>query len=229
MKYTATLIFLALGLAAQAGRKEMPEFNSLVVAGNATVFLASDDYPGYIDVEGPDESITSVWSDSNLVLVVNGNPPTAIRISSNKLSMVSLSANATLIAEGGIEAQNLVLSGADQCTFKIPRLKAENVTVSLVMQSSIEMRKLVCRDLGLSITGNSSMDISGLECGKVDAVAGDNSVINLSGRCGKKNIVLINEGVINTKGLIEDGVSYVSKDMKESNSSPKTSISVNIP
>lgn len=205
MKYIITLISLALGLVAQAGRKEMPEFNTLVVVGNATVFLTPDDYPGYIDVDGSEESITSIWSDSSLVLVMNSNPPKAIRISSRSLSSVTLTSNATFIADGEMEVQKMVLSGTDQCTFNIPRLTATNVSISLVNKSSITIGKAMNQQLGLSALGASTMDISGLDCGTVSAVAGDNSVINLSGRCGKKNIVLINDGVINTKGLIEEG------------------------
>lgn len=217
VRYIVAAMFVILGISARGERKEMPEFKNLVVVGNVTVFFTPGDYPGYIDMEGSGDGVTSVWGNSSLVLVIGDKPPKAIRIRSRELSSVTLTANTTFISDGGMESENITLTGTDHCTFNIPKLSAEKIAICLNDKSSVNIGKTIGEKLSLSSMDNSSMEINGIEAETVSAVAGDKSVMDLSGRCGKKNMVLINGGIINTKGLIEDGATYVHKGVKGNN------------
>ncbi len=232
-KYRIPLLaaIMAFGIQAHAEKVDIPEFGNLVVVGDVTVFFTQGDYPGYIDVDGSADGITTVWGDSSLVLVMGNNPPKSIRITASELSSVTLTANTTFISEGEMKGEKLTLTGTDHCTFNVPNISAEKVAVSLSLESSANIRKVITEKLSFSVFSNSTAEISGIEAESVAAVSGDNSVMGLTGRCGKKNVVLINGGVVNTKGLIEDGATYVHKEagVRKNDARNKKEIPVNIP
>ena len=232
--YLLASLFIGLAFTARGEKTEVPDCNTLVVVGDLPVLYTQGEYPGYIDIEGSANDITSVWAQGVLTLIVNvmvnKDAPKSISICSDNLSTITLTGNSSFIVAGTMSMKEVTLSGTSNTSFTIPKLYADKIGISVTGNSSVKIDKVLGDELSVSALNESIAQIDGIHVGKVTAVAGDKSLVTLEGRCDEKNVVLIDWGTVDSKRLIESGSNTTStKTRKKKSSDNKDIPQVNMP